>query len=172
MRIRSLKMEAEIRPKTGKVGINLSFQEEDKDGDGALFRIENASTFPIWVSQDGILADPSRETMGDGEIDGDLLHPSDSTTFALDVPFGRGKYNGRKATSMSELLRLRLSLGPLSSRTGIEVTKVISFVAGERVRLNPTKLTILEERLRSSLYPVRVLGFVWNDGPTRVLRFW
>jgi hypothetical protein len=49
-----MKMEAEIRPKTGKVGINLSFREEDDKGDGALLRLENVSAFPIWVAQDGI----------------------------------------------------------------------------------------------------------------------
>lgn len=171
MRIRSLKMEAEIRPKTGKVGINISFQEEDEIGDRALFRIENTSTFPIWVSQDGILANPLRDNNDSGETDGDLLLPSDRMSFALDVPFRQGKYPGRKAATMSELFRLRIGLAPLSSRTGIETTKVMAFVAGERVRLNPSKLSIIDPRVRSMLQIVRVLGVVDNDGPTRVLQF-
>jgi hypothetical protein len=170
--IRSIKMEAEIRPKTGKVGINLSFEEEDVRGDGALFRIENASRFPIWISQDGILANPSRDAKDNGETDGDLLRPLEQMSFALDVPFRHGKYLNRKAATISELLRLRLSLAPLSSRAGVETTKVMSFAAGERMRLNPSKLTILDSETKTLLDRVRVIGVVDNDGPTRVLRFW
>jgi hypothetical protein len=167
-----MKMEAEIRPKTGKVGINLSFREEDEFGDGALFRIENVSTFPIWVAQDGILANPSRDLKDSGETEGDILLPSDRMAFALDVPFRQGKYAGRKAATMTELFRLRFSLAPSSSRTGVETTKVVAFRAGERIRLNPSKLAILEPKARQSLQRVRVIGVVYNDGPTRVLRFW
>jgi hypothetical protein len=172
MRVCSMKMEAEIRPKTGKVGINLSFREEDEIGDGALLRLENVSPFPIWVAQDGILANPSRDSKDSGDRDGDLLLPSDRMTFALDVPFRQGKYAGRNAATIAELLRLRLGLAPLSSRTGVETTKVVSFIAGELVRLNPSKLAILEPKVRYALQPVRVIGIVNNDGPTRVLRFW
>jgi hypothetical protein len=135
-------------------------------------RLENVSAFPIWVAQDGILANPSRDSKDNGETDGDLLLPSDRMTFALDVPFRQGKYAGRKAATIAELLRLRLGLAPLSSRTGVETTKVVSFIAGEIVRLNPSKLAILEPKVRYALQPVRIIGIVNNDGPTRVLRFW
>ena len=106
-----------------------------------------------------------------GDSDGDMLRPSESLVFALDVPFRQGKYSGRKAATMSELLRLRLALSPLSSRLGIETTKVISLRTGERVRLNPSKLSILDPKVKSSLQRARVMGMVVNDGPTRVLRF-
>ena len=43
----SIKMEADVRKKTGGTGINLSFEEENPSGDGALFRIENRSAFPV-----------------------------------------------------------------------------------------------------------------------------
>lgn len=71
---------------------------------------------------------------------------------------------------MDELLRLRLGLGPLTSRTGIETTKVLSLAkTGERVRLNPSKLMFLDPATRTQLDRVRVLGVVENDGPTTVL---
>jgi hypothetical protein len=172
--VRSLKLETEIRPRTGGTGITISLQEEDESGFGALFRLENQSPFPIWISQDGILANhPSGDGRGYEEIEGDIVEPSKSLSFALDVPFRQGKYAKRKAATMTELLRARLALAPLSSRAGIETTKVISMTSiGERIRLNPSKLTIYEAEMRHMLRLVRVIGLLINDGPTRVLRFW
>ena len=167
-RIRAVKMEAEIRSKTGGTGINLSFKEEDLAGEGALYRIENLSTFPIWVCQDDVLANPSSN--GWTEDEGDFLGPSESIAFALDVPYKQGKYSHRKAASMDILLRARLALAPLSSRAGIETTKVVSLTTpGGRVRLNPSKLMVLDSDLRAVLQNVRVIGIIHNDGPTRVL---
>lgn len=172
-RVNSIQAEADIRPRTGGTGINISFQEEDELGSGALFRIENNSCFPIWISQDGIIANLQLGDRCRADTIGDCVRPSESSVFALDVPFRQGKYAGRKAATMEELLRVRLALAPLSSRAGIETTKVISLTtAGERVRLNPSKLMLLNNRSRVALRRVRVLGFVVNDGPTRVLRFW
>lgn len=82
--IRSIRMESDIRPKTGGTGINLSFEEEDSSGDGALFRIENRSPFPVWISQDGMIANPST-SLGDGStLEGYLMRPSENSCFALD----------------------------------------------------------------------------------------
>jgi SHR-binding domain of vacuolar-sorting associated protein 13 len=170
-RIRSIKLEAEIRPRTGGTGITLSFFEEDEKGDIALYRIENWSTFPIWYNQDGLLSNPSHERE-ESEREGDLIRPSERAVFSLDVPFRQGKYSHRRAATMNELLRVRIALAPLSSRGGIETMKVVSLTAAsERVRLNPTKLQVLTGDLRSSLEAVRVVGTINNDGPTRVLRF-
>lgn len=168
--VRSVQVEAEIRPKTGRTGINICFKEEDRSGLGALFRVENRSCFPVWFAQDGILVN-HRVSDSDIDTDADLVRPSDSLTFALDVPFRQGKYAGRRAATMSELLRLRIGLAPLYSRGGIETTKVIGLTnAGETVRLSPGKLMFLSAETRSALRRVRVLALVINDGPTRVLR--
>ena len=56
--IKSLKVEAAIRPRSGGAGINISFKEEDEGGQGCLFRIDNCSPFPVWFAQDGLLANP------------------------------------------------------------------------------------------------------------------
>lgn len=172
--IMSVKVESEIRPRTGRTGINLCLHEEDETGSGSLFRIENRSCFPIWFSQDGLLVNhPFHDGHGDMFMNGDMIRPAESCVFALDVPFRQGKYAGRKSASMAELLRVRLALAPLSSRAGIETTKVLSIsLNGERVRLNPSKLAFLPPPLRASMRRLRVLGIVANDGPTRVLRFW
>jgi hypothetical protein len=56
--LKSIRALVEIRPGTGGTGINISFKEEDPRGNGSLFRIENLSPFPIWLAQDGVLANP------------------------------------------------------------------------------------------------------------------
>jgi hypothetical protein len=167
----SVKVESEIRSKTGGTGISLVLREEDPDGYGALFRVENQSTFPIWFCQDGLLA--NADLAGQQFLlEGDVVHPRESAVFALDVPFRQGKYAGRKAASMTELLRARVALAPLNSRNGIETTKVVSMTAiGDRVRLNPTRIMLFSSELRSSIRRIRVVGTVINDGPTLVLRF-
>lgn len=166
--ISAIKIDVEIRPKSGGTGINLSFKEENSTGEGALYRIENFSPFPVWVCQDDVLANPS--SMEEDEDQGDYLSPFESVAFALDVPFKQGKYSHRKAASMDILLRARLALSPLSSRAGIETTKVVSLTTpGSIVRLNPSKLMLLDATLRATLQHVRVVCVLHNDGPTRVL---
>lgn len=168
--VTSIKMDSEIRRGTGGTGINLSFEEEENSGDGALFRIENYSTFPIWIAQDGVLANPSGIIADLSSLEGTMVSPCSTSCFALDVPFRQGKYTGRKAASIAELLRVRLGLSPLNSRTGIETTKVLCLsTIGTRVRLNPSKLMFLHSSLRSDLDRVRILGVVTTDGPTTVL---
>ena len=167
--ILSVKVEIEIRPRTGGTGINLVFQEEDALGEGALFRIENLSPFPIWFCQDDVLVNPSRHC-GATEYS-DVASPSSSIVFSLDIPYRQGKYSHRKAVALTTLLRVRLSLAPFTTRAGIETTKVFSIAIGETVRLNPSKLLILNPEIRHVLQDVRIVGAVINDGPTRVLRF-
>jgi hypothetical protein len=163
-------MGSEIRRGTGGTGINISFEEEENSGDGALFRIENCSTFPVWIAQDGVLANPSSDTGDLSSLEGTMVGPSTNSCFALDVPYRQGKYTGRKAATIAELLRVRLGLSPLNTRAGIETTKVLCLSSiGTRVRLNPTKLQFLEAPLRSDLDRVRILGVVTTDGPTTVL---
>ena len=167
-KINSVKSEAAIRPRSGGAGINISFKEEDFFGKGCLFRIDNGSPFPLWVSQDGMLANPS--SVSGWHVDGDMVKPGQQFPFALDVPFRQGKYKHRKAASIEELLRVRLSLAPLSSRVGIESTMVVSMVqVGETVRLNPLRLPFLSPTARRALGSVRIIGVITNDGPTRVL---
>lgn len=201
--LKSIRTLVEIRTGTGGTGINVSFKEEDPDGDGSLFRIENLSPFHIWIAQDGVLANPSaaleerRSRMNHGQAagninsdsstrhdrrffednsrtDGDLIEPGGRTAFALDVPFRQGKYAGRKAATMTELTRVRVGLAPLSSRDGVESTKVVSLsVVGDSVKLSPAKLSSIGGfDIRTHLVDLRVLGIVTTDGPTRVLRFW
>lgn len=187
--IRSIRAIVEIRKGTGGTGMNLSFKEENCSGDGSLFRIENMCTFPIWLAQDGVLANPlansqkkkrnhpkDAESIGTdaSEIDGDLIRPSKRSAFALDVPYRQGKYAHREAAAMNELLRVRVALAPLGSRAGVEMVKVIGLTTvGESIRLNPAKLvgTLSLETL-NIMQGLRILGVVTTDGPTRVLRFW
>lgn len=191
--VRSIRALVEIRPGTGGFGILVSFREEDPAGTGSLFRVENLSPFPVWLNQDGILANPSKlgqpanvssslsmenieaklGYLDDYEASGDLVMPSEKISFALDVPYRQGKYAHRKEATMKELLRVRIALAPLSHRAGIETVKVIGILnVGESVRLNPSKLfEILDDDVRAGLQPVRVLAVVCSDGPTRVLKF-
>jgi hypothetical protein len=198
--IRSIRALVEIRPGTGGSGINVSFREEDANGDGSLFRVENLSTFPIWLAQDGVLANPlttfldqsppgklesgiggrrgeneAREWVADhSKIDGDMIRPSGKLAFALDVPYRQGKYAHRKEATIAELLRVRVALAPLASRAGIETVKDIGLtIVGECIRLNPSKLFgPLTAEMRNNMQRVRILGIVTTDGPTRVLKFW
>jgi len=169
--IHSVKVECGVRAKSGGTGIKITLQEENSKGNGSLFRIDNDTPFPIWLTQDGKLALPSKTADAFAEKEGDLLLPTESSVFALDVPFRQGKYSHRKAASRSELLRVRLALSPLSSRAGVETTKVVSLTqVGEVVRLNPSKLHFLTQTTRDRLGTLRILGVVVDDGPTRVLK--
>jgi hypothetical protein len=194
---KSVRALVEIRPGSGGSGMKVSFREEEPKGDGALFRIENHSPFPIWLTQDGVLANPSTKVVlrlemptslaicengslhstswsdERAEIDGDLIRPNSQTAYALDIPFRQGKYSHRNVATMEELLRVRIGLAPLSSRDGIETTKVIGLTqVGERIRLNITKIgTIAASGITRKISSVRVMGIVATDGPTRVLKF-
>eukprot|EP00978_Attheya_sp_CCMP212_P014016 scaffold35454_cov51-Attheya_sp.AAC.6 len=206
--LRSIRALVEIRPKTGSTGIVVSFKEENPLGVGSLFRIENFSPFPLWIAQDGVLANPhsmengiqksshgvadmssaflSGDTLSQGgskiragaqtysELNGDLIMPMKTISFGLDVPFRQGKYTHRMPANMVELLRVRVGLAPLSTREGIESTKVVGLTTvGETVRLSPSKLIYsLDESVVTNILGVRVLGVICTDGPTRVLRFW
>jgi hypothetical protein len=187
--VKSMRALVEIRQGTGGFGINVSFREEDPHGDGALFRIENFSPFPIWLSQDGVLANPSKylgqtsrgdspQSHGDAgfleayEADGDMVRSSEKSVFALDVPYRQGKYAHRKEATLKELLCVRVALAPLAYRAGVETVKVAGVTnVGESLRLNPTKLVgVLDDKLRTQLQGMRVLAVVCSDGPTKVLR--
>ena len=52
-----IKAVVEIRPNS--LGVNVALEEEQLEGIGAMFRVENKSPFPIWIGQDGVLANPS-----------------------------------------------------------------------------------------------------------------
>lgn len=174
----SIRVLVEVRPGTGGHGINVSLRDEEPNGDGSLFRIENLSPFPIWLAQDGVLANPTASKRSSGMntsiADGDCISPNSKTAFALDVPYRQGKYAHRKEASLTELMHVRVALAPLSTRTGIESVKVIGLATmGETIRLNPTKLpSKWTNNDRDILQNIRVLGVVATDGPTRVLRFW
>jgi hypothetical protein len=169
--ISSVRVLVEVRNKTGGFGINISVREEDPEGEGALFRIENDSPFSIWLAQDGILS--SGSVLESARMDGDILRPLSKTVYALDVPFRQGKYAHRKEATLDELLQVRIALAPLCSRAGMENMKVLRLsTVGESIRLNPSKLPLpLTDAGKSVLLPIRVLGVVTTDGPTRVLRF-
>lgn len=191
--VRSMRALVEIRPGTGGFGITVSFREEDPLGDGSLFRIENLSPFPIWLSQDGMLANPKNflgqkslstsvsSSFGadtestfveDYEANGDLIRPGEKFAFALDVPYRQGKYAHRKEATLKELLRVRIALAPLAHRAGIETVKVIGLTdVGESIRMNPSKLFgILDDQMRTRIQGMRLLAVVVSDGPTRVLK--
>ncbi len=176
--VTSIRVLVEVRPGTGAHGINVSLREEAANGDGSLFRIENLSPFPIWLSQDGVLANPTAVTrsakINASIVDGDYMPPGSKSTFSLDVPYRQGKYAHRKEATLSELLHVRASLAPLSSRVGIESVKVIGLATmGESIRLNPLKLPPkFTSEGQDILQSIRVLGVVATDGPTRVLKFW
>lgn len=182
--INSIRSLVEVRPGTGGMGINVSLREENPEGEGTLFRIENLTPFPIWLEQDGMLANPATRPQHpeprikiehfEPPIDGDLIAPHTKSTFALDVPYRQGKYVNRQEASLIELLHVRVGLAPLSSRFGIEMVKVIGLTeVGETIRMNPSRLPLtLSQQQLESLRPIRVLGVVASDGPTRVLKFW
>jgi len=169
-KLKSMRCSVELQPGTAGTGTIVSIKDEDPDGEGSLFRIENHSPFQIFVSQDGVLANPS---LSGKQSSCDSIKPGESTSYALDVPWRQGKYEGRTSASMFELLMLRCSLAPLSTREGVESTKVISFgEVGQYIRLSPYKLaSALGSSVASELLGVRVLGMVGSDGPTRCLRF-
>jgi len=198
--LRTIRAHVEIRPGTGASGVKISLKDENSNGSGALFRIENNSPFPLWVCQNDLLVNAmssgskilpeisSEQTslntrVFDTEkrlkpldsqhaIHGDLILPLHSVSFGLDAPFRQGKYG--RIVPDKDLLLVRVALAPIHSRDGIESTKVIGMTAvGSVVRLGPSKLRDnLDEEIITNLLGVRVLGVVCADGPTRVARFW
>lgn len=169
-KLKSMRVSVELQPGTAGTGTIVSIKDEDPNGEGSLFRIENHSPFQIFVSQDGVLANPS---LSGKHSSCDSINPGEKTSYALDVPWRQGKYEGRTSASMFELLMLRCSLAPLSTREGVESTRVISFgEVGQFIRLSPYKLaSALGLSITSELLGVRVLGMVGSDGPTRCIRF-
>ena len=181
--IRVIRTQIEIRSGTGGTGYTLSVKEESSNGDDSFYRIENHSPFPIWLAQNGLIVNPTQFGVERGQqkgknkkfiADGDCIFPSQHISFGLDVPFRQGKYTGREAATLNELLLLRVGLAPLLSRAGIESMKVIGFSSvGESIRLQPSKLEFcLDALVIAKLNSARVLGRVFTDGPTRVLQFW
>ena len=164
----------ELRPGTGGTGISISIKEELENGEDSLYRLENHSPFPLWIMQDGLLANPIRQDMR-SPMDSNtiVLDPGVTTPYGLVNPFRQGKYAGRKAVPLDELLRLRIGLAPLTTRDGIESTKVVNLShVGTDVRLKPAKLrTFFDEETIDDLMKVNVRGIVVSDGPTRVLKF-
>ena len=175
--IRVIRSLIEIRSGTGGTGITVSFKEECSNGEDSLYRIENHSPFPLWIAQDGVLANPQYDKhdnfRSQFERHGDLIAPNEKLSFGLDVPFRQGKYTGRRAAALEELLTIRIALAPFSMRDGIETMKVIGLAfVGSSVRLKPSNLrSFLDESLLSEMLNVKVQGVVCADGPTRVLRF-
>lgn len=170
LNLTSVRVNVELQPKTGGCGTLVTIRDEDPSGEGALFRIENHSPFSLFVSQDGVLANPLLKNNG-SSLSCDEIKPGDRTSYALDVPWRQGKYASRSSATMAELLLLRCALAPLSTKDGVESTKVISFSSvGDFIRLSPYKLSAVGS-LATDLLGVRVLGVVATDGPTRTLRF-
>jgi hypothetical protein len=180
--IRVVRSLIEIRSGTGGTGITISFKEESNNGEGSLYRIENHSPFPLWFAQDGVLANPQYETSlipgqsdltGQFERNGDIILSGEKVSFGLDVPFRQGKYVGRKAAALDELLTIRVALAPLSTRDGIESMKVVGLsYIGATFRLKPSNLrTFFPENVLSEMATLNVQGNVCADGPTRVVRF-
>ena len=172
LNLRSMRVNIELQPGSGGSGTIVSIRDEDPVGEGSLFRIENHSPLQIFISQDGVLANPISAT-NDSSVLCDVIQPGERTSYALDVPWRQGKYAGRTSASISELLLLRCALAPLSTRDGVESTKVISFArVGDYVRLSPSKLSAsIGSAVATELLGVRVLGVIGTDGPTRTLRF-
>lgn len=172
LNLRSMRVNIELQPGSGGSGTIVSIRDEDPVGEGSLFRIENHTPFQVFVSQEGVLANPV-STMNGAPALCDVLQPGERTSYALDVPWRQGKYVGRTSASMSELLLLRCALAPLSTREGVESTKVISFArVGDYIRLSPSKLSSsIGSVAATELLGVRVLGVVSTDGSTRTLRF-
>lgn len=181
--IKVIRALTEIRSGTGGTGITVSFREESPDGSDSLYRIENHSPFPLWIAQDGLLVNPhyhkgrlfaeNGRFIGDSECNGDMISPDENVSFGLDVPFRQGKYSGRKAAGLEELLTVRVALAPLSTRDGIETMKVVglSFI-GSNFRLKPSYLRCFsKEDSQSTMSNISVQGIVCADGPTRVLKF-
>lgn len=157
--IRSVRVDVDIRPGTGKTGINISLREEASNGNGAIYRIENSSPFPIWAVQDNV---PVRDVACS-----DLVPPHSNISFSLDQPLALHSKRGKKTPDM---LDTRLSLAPLESNAGRETSQVISLASeGKTVVLSPSQLTFLGSELRGNLQGLVVAGTTRNDGPTRVL---
>ena len=172
-RVEVLRALIELRSGTGGTGISVSIKEDLRSGEDSLYRIENRSPFPLWIVQDGILANPGIDSSSGTASFVKIIEPEAKVPYGLVKPFRQGKYAGRKAVSLEELLRLRVGLAPLATRDGIESTKVISLsIVGATMRLKPAKLrTFFDEGTIADLMNVNVQGVVSSDGATRVLKF-
>ncbi len=164
----------DLRSGTGGTGITVSLKDELNSGEDSLYRIENQTPFPLWIAQDGLLLNPHQGESKSEALSGrNVILPMSQMSYGLDVPFRQGKYSGRKPVSFEELMRLRVGLAPLSSRDGIESTKVVGLSRVEaNIRLKPAKLrSFFDDDTIADLMCLNVQGVVSADGPTRVLKF-
>jgi hypothetical protein len=104
LRLRTVRARVEIRPGTGGTGVTFSVKDEDYQGEGSLFRIENHTPFPIWVAQNGVLSNPGA-TDEEFRISGDLISSKERLSFGLDAPFRQGKHG--RVVPYSELYLIR-----------------------------------------------------------------
>jgi hypothetical protein len=87
--------------------VTFSVKDEDYQGEGSLFRIENHTPFPIWVAQNGVLSNPG-VTDEDFRISGDLISSKERLSFGLDAPFRQGKHG--RVVPYSELYLTRYAM--------------------------------------------------------------
>lgn len=156
----SVRVDVDLRPGTGKTGINISLKEESSNGNGSIYRIENSSPFPIWVIQD-VLSDKK-------DVVSDVVFPHGSIAYAFDQPLSSGKINSTGRAR--DPLLVRLCLAPYESAAGKESAQTLSLASeGETALLYPSKLSFLGSELRRELQGISVAATTGTDGPTRVL---
>lgn len=164
--IRSIHVEVDIRPGSGGTGINISLKEESNEGNGSLFRIENASSMPIWIGQDISVKSTLIEN-------GDCVLPSTRIAFGLTHPSQFQRRRRNDSSIQSGKLVVKVSLCPLSSTTGSNLAETIVLDAtkdDERISLFPAMISFLPDTVREMLNQFVIVGTLNNDGPTRVLK--
>jgi hypothetical protein len=78
----------ELRSGTGGTGLIVSLKDELESGEDALYRVENLSPFPVWISQDG--------TIGVNSGNGDMIPPNKKVAYGLYQPYRNEKMNSKK----------------------------------------------------------------------------
>lgn len=167
-----VRSQVQLRSGTGGTGLCISFKEELASGENSLYRVENHSPFPVWIMQDSHYNQVSKNANHNiHDLHSDVIMPGESCAFGLDTPFLQ--LNDRKAASLEELLKIRMSLAPPHTRDGKETMKKLSLgVVGNNVRLKPSKLCgIFDEDKILDLMCTNINCEVSNDGPSRVLQF-
>lgn len=161
--VRSINVEVDIRPGTGGTGINISIKEENSEGNGSLFRIENKTPMPIWIGQD------NSANIFDAA---DCVPPSSQIAFGLTHP-SQFQHRSRRDESSMQAGRLvvRVSLCPLTSPIGLSLAEKIVIDAAkddEKIILPPSVIPFLPVATRNLLDHSVIVGTLSNDGPTRV----